>query len=433
MNELPLITELLSQLWFRFLLVTLFGFLTGLEIREYLLAMGATRAEPRPHLSPGSARTYTYIAILGFVLYELDTDFRLYLAGFGALLLFFGLFYHHKLQEQQRGILQPLIGLIVYSYGPALSLLPFWFLVLLFVTTVFVLNARPLTHRLTETIDRHELVTLAKFLLLAAVVLPLMPDEPVFPLLPTTPFKIWIGVVTLSAISYLGYILQRYLFPRQGYLVTGLLGGLYSSTATTVVLARRSRSEPAAARALGLAIIAASGMMYLRLLVLIVLLNASFLHATLLPFLAFGIGAILFTLLVNKESGTAPPRTGPDNRNPLELGTAFLFAGLFVVMLMLTKAVLHQFGTPGLQILSFIVGFTDIDPFVLSLLKGEYRTTGLNELSAAIVIAAGSNNFLKAFYAVIIGGWREQRFAALVLVILGLMTSGYGLWLAMHQ
>ncbi len=430
MNDAPLIAELLSLLWFRFLLVTLFGFLTGLEIREYLLTSGGNRTETSRHLSPGSARTYTYIAILGFVLYELDPEFRLYLAGFTALLLFFGLFYHHKLQEQQRGILQPLIGLIVYSYGPCLALLPLWFLVLLFVTTVFVLNARPLTHRLTETIDRHELVTLAKFLLLAAVVLPLMPDQPVFPLLPTTPFKIWIGVVTLSTISYLGYILQRYLFPGQGYLATGLLGGLYSSTATTLVLARRSRIEPAAEGALGLAIVAASGMMYLRLLVLIAILNKEFLYFTAGPFLLLGTGAILFTLLARKRLVKGASHTETENRNPLELGTAFLFAGLFVAMLIVTKVVLHQFGTPGLQLLSFVIGFTDIDPFVLSLLKGEYHSTGVQELAAAVIIAAGSNNFLKAFYAVIVGGWQRQRTAAIVLVGLGVLTLGYGLWMA---
>ncbi len=431
MNDTPLMAELLSQLWFRFLLVTLFGFLTGLEIREYLLSLRRDQTTITPHISPGSARTYTFIAILGFVFYELDPNLRLYLAGFAGLLLFFGLFYYHKLQEQQRGILQPLIGLIVYSYGPCLSLQPLWFLVLLFVTTVFVLNARPLTHRLTETIDRQELVTLAKFLLLAAVVLPLMPDQQVFPLLPTTPFKIWVGVVTLSAISYLGYILQRYLLPGKSDLVTGLLGGLYSSTATTVVLARRSRGgDPATAKSLGLAIVAASGMMYLRLLILIAILNRDFLHATTAPFLLLGGGAILFTLLAKKRLTTGTPSTEAGNRNPLELGTAFLFAGLFVMMLVLTKMVLHQFGAPGLQALSFAVGFTDIDPFVLSLLKGEYQATGLQELAAAVVIAAGSNNFLKALYAILIGGWCQQRSTALVLCILGVLTLGYGVWLA---
>ncbi len=421
-----MLTQLLSQLWFHFVLVAMFGFLTGMELREYLLEKEQQDREDRfPSL--GSARTYTYIALLGFVFYHLDPGFRLYLAGMGVLAVLFALYYYRKLQQGGSGILRPLIGLIVYSYGPVITLLPPWFLVLLFVTTVFILNARPLAHRLTETIDNRELITLSKFLLLAAVILPLMPDRAVIPFVPTTPFKIWVAVVAISAISYLGYILQRYVFPSQGYLLTGLLGGLYSSTATTIVLARRLRGQPREAGQISLAILSASGMMYLRLLVLIAILNASFLRPTVIPFLLLGVGSILVSLfLIRRGEKTAGPQPGNPTRNPLELGTAFLFALLFIVMLLVSKGVLHQFGTPGLQVLSFIVGFTDIDPFVLSLLKGSYQNASLEQLAAAIVIASGSNNFLKALYTFIIGGWKSGRVAIVALVVLGLLTLGYG-------
>jgi uncharacterized membrane protein (DUF4010 family) len=429
-TETALLPEILSQLWARFLLVTLFGFLTGLEMRAYLLERGGEQAD-HTHFRAGSARTYTLIAALGFVLHTLDPAWRLYLAGMGVLTVFYGLFYHHKLQSGQMGILQPLIALIVYTYGPSVALLPPWFLVLSFVATVFILNARPLTHRLLETIDRGELLTLAKFLLLAAVILPLMPDHRVAAWLPATPYKIWVAVVAISGISYLGYILQRYLFPRQGYLVTGLLGGLYSSTATTIVLARRGRAEPQALPQIQAAIVAASGMMYLRLLALILLLNREFLRPTAAPLLLLGIAAIAYGVLRFRHSH-APQETRAEaaGRNPLELGTAALFALLFVVMLVLTKGVLHHFGSLGLQILSFVVGFTDIDPFVLSLLNGQYHATGVRALAGAMIIAAGSNNFLKAVYAVTLGGWPRQRRAFLALILLGILTMGYGLFLS---
>ncbi len=429
-TETALLPELLAQLWFRVLLVSLFGFLTGLEMRAYLIERGGEQAD-QTHFRAGSARTYTFIALLGFVLYTLDPAWRLYLGGMAVLTVLYGLFYHRKLQSGQMGILQPLVALIVYTYGPCLVLLPPWFLVLLFVAAVFVLNARPLTHRLIETIDRGELMTLAKFLLLAAVILPLMPDRQVTPWLPATPYKIWVAVVAISGISYVGYILQRYLFPRQGYLVTGLLGGLYSSTATTIVLARRGRAEPGAGSQLNAAILAASGVMYLRLLVLILLLNRDFLRPTAGPFLLLGLGAIAYGLLHARHSRTpAETRAEAAGHNPLELGTAALFALLFIVMLVLTKGVLHQFGNPGLQVLSFVVGFTDIDPFVLSLLNGQYHATGLRELAGALVIAAGSNNFLKALYAVTIGSWSRQHTAFLGLVLLAVLTMAYGLFLS---
>ncbi|VAW77499.1 hypothetical protein MNBD_GAMMA13-23 [hydrothermal vent metagenome] len=241
-NE-SLIGELLSQVWFHFALVALFGFLTGLEFREY----SQSRDKEQPEVSVarlGTSRTFTFIAILGFVLYTLDPAYRLYLAGMIGLILFFALFYHHKLETGQTGLLQPLIGLIVYTYGPAITLLPPWFLVLLFVAVAFTLSARPLAHRLTANLDPREIPTLARFLLLSGVILPLLPDRMISSYIPASPFKIWMAVVVISGISYAGYILKKYLLKRQGYLVTGLLGGLYSSTATTVVLARKSRALP---------------------------------------------------------------------------------------------------------------------------------------------------------------------------------------------
>ncbi len=416
---------LLGQLWFHFVLVALLGFLTGLEYREYLLSRQRTT-------SFGTARTYAFIAVLGFLLHALDPDWRLYLGGMGALVVWSSLFYLDKLHSGLKGILGQLIALLVYGYGPLAQLQPLWLLMLLFVSVVFILNARPLTHRLTEHMEAQELLTLAKFLLLAAVILPLMPDRTVLPAIPTTPFRIWVAVVAISGISYVGYILQRYVFPDQGYLVTGLLGGLYSSTATTLVLARKSRQAPGAARIINLGILAASGMMYLRLLLLVVLLNPAFLPATWLPFVVLGGGTITLTLLALRRAPPTLRSAAPGAaRNPLELGTAFLFGVLFIVMLLASQAVLKHFGTAGLQVLSFAMGFTDIDPFVLSLLKGDYPGVAVQVLASAIIVAAGSNNFLKALYAVLAGGWRDNRLAALGLLLLGAGTLAYGVlpWL----
>ena len=128
--------------------------------------------------------------------------------------------------------------------------------------------------------------------------MPLLPDRQISPYLATTPFKIWIAVVAISTISYLGYILHRYVFPRRGYLITGMLGGLYSSTATTVVLARKARSVNGVAKGITAAIVAASGMMYLRLLVLIGVLNPAFLHAAFFPFALMGTGAIVGAVIL---------------------------------------------------------------------------------------------------------------------------------------
>jgi len=112
--------------------------------------------------------------------------------------------------------------------------------------------------------------------------------------------------------------------------------------------------------------------------------------------------------------------------NPLELGTAFVFAALFVVMMLLTHAATTYYGVSGLKIFSFIAGFTDIDPFILSLLTGKYVITH-HEILSAIIISAGSNNILKGVYAVWFGGWQRAKHSFFWLLGLGLATIIVGL------
>ena len=423
------IGELVSELWFQFLLTAIFGFLTGLEYRTYLLQRD--RGQPDNSTRKfGSSRTFTLIAILGFVLYILDRQFHLYLAGMVTLTVFLALFYYFKLAAGQTGLLQPLVSLIVYAYGPVALLMPIWFLVLLFVSVVFTLSARSLTHRLSEALEPGEITTLAKFLLVSGVILPLLPNTTISPWIPASPFKIWMAVVVISAISYAGYILKKYLLKEQGYFVTGLLGGLYSSTATTVVLARKSHDLRQPDTGIEAGILAASGMMYLRLLALVAIMNIALLPDAVLPLLLFGILTIGGALLLVRKTESTPSRSSEMGRsNPLELGIALLFAILFVVMMLITQQVITRFGDTSLNILSFAVGFTDIDPFVLSILNGHYEVATPHQLVSAIIIASGSNDLLKALYAATLGGTRNSGRVALMLVILGLLTIAWGIFL----
>ncbi len=427
MTHDALIRELTSQVWFHFVLVAIFGFLTGLEFRGYVLQKLKQRSDGQT-LKFGSSRTFTFIAILGFVLFTLDPHFRLYLAGLLALTLFFTVFYYHKLQQGQSGLLQPLISLIVYAYGPAAALQPPWFLVLLFVAVVFTLSARPLSQYLSEALEPGEITTLAKFLLVSGVILPLLPNHPISAWIPASPFKIWMAVVVISAISYAGYILKKYLLRQQGYLVAGLLGGLYSSTAATVVLARKSRYLGRADPSIDAGILAASGMMYLRLLVLVAIMNPGLLGDTTFPMLSFSALAISAALFLDRRHEAEGRTTAELGRsNPLELGIALLFAVLFVVMMVITQQVIARFGDAGLNILSFGIGFTDIDPFVLSILSGHYAVATTHQLAVAMLIAAGSNNLLKALYAVSIGGVKNSGKVSVFLFALGVITITYAL------
>jgi uncharacterized membrane protein (DUF4010 family) len=399
-----------------FALTVVFSFLIGLEIKTYLVRF---HSDEKVHAF-GSARTYTFIGILGYLFWMLGM--AVYIAAMAGITLLFALYYVQRLKEGKTSVLLYLAMLVVYSLGPLTEHIVLWLPALVFVLTIFVLNAKQRLRELSLHLNGDELETLGKMVLLSAVILPLLPHKKIGEYLPLSPFEIWTAVVIISAISYGGYLAQKYFFRQKGYLIAGLIGGLYSSTATTVVLSRKA-SEIGNTRLMTASIVAASAMMYLRLIVVAAVFNLKVAEALLLPFGGFAAAGVLIAALYAFRRGASGGEIVAVDANPLELGTAFLFAGLFMGMMALTQIVTSHFGTDGLQILSFVVGFTDIDPFVLSLLTGHYHI-GNEVIVSSVMIAAGSNNLLKALYAVWFGGLAAGRGSALWLLLLGLGTIG---------
>jgi uncharacterized membrane protein (DUF4010 family) len=409
-----------------FVVTAAFSFLVGLEIKTYRQQYHTKSDGP---FFFGTTRTFTFIGILGFLFYRIDPQ-RLvpYTTVLILLSLLYMLFYRQRLAEGRPSILLYVVLLCVYAFGPLSALTPLWIPALLFVVIVFLLNAKSAINRFIEGTDTYEFETLGKMVLLSAVILPLLPDQRVFAWLPLSPFKIWLAVVVISAISYGGYLAQKYFFPNKGYFLTGIIGGTYSSTATTVVLARKVR-EIGRDGVIDAAIISATSMMYLRLIVVAMVFNFAIGKELLLPFVVLALAGFAVSGALMRHGAGETEKSEFVDSNPLELGTAFVFAFLFVLMMLLTQYVTHHYGDSGLQILSFLIGFTDIDPFVLSLLTGKYAVSG-TEILTAIMIAAGSNNLLKAGYALWFGGWRQTWRSALAITVLGCLTIGWALWLS---
>jgi len=315
---------------------------------------------------------------------------------------------------------------LVYSFGPLSNLFSFWFPSLLFVATIFLLNAKKKFLSFNMKINIYEFETLGKMILLSSVVLPLLPQDKLIPYLGISLYKIWLTVVVISAISYAGYIVQKYLFPSKGIFLTGLIGGTYSSTATTVVLSKKAQTLEKN-HIITAAIIAATSMMYIRILAISAIFNIEVAKTILLPFLFFIVLTGITTYVYYKKASKVVGNFEIKDSNPLELGTAFIFAFLFVITMMITNFVIQNYGTSGLQFLSTIVGFTDIDPFILSLLTGKY-TIEPSHIASAIIISAGSNNILKSIYTLWFG--KDKTITSFVLLmILGVFTILVGFFL----
>lgn len=405
-----------------FILTVVFSFLIGLELKAYKMKFH----EDDSKMFLGTTRTYTFLGIMGFIFYKIEpNNFSVYIAGFLAITLLYSMLYF-KLLEYRSSIVLYLVAVIVYSFGPLTDLFPLWFSSLIFVVTIFVLNAKKKFADFRLKVNIYEMETLGKMVLLSAVVLPLLPDDTTIPHLGISLYKIWLTVVVISAISYAGYIVQKYLFPSKGILLTGIVGGIYSSTATTVVLSKKAKSLEKS-HLVTASIIVATSMMYLRLIVISYIFNAQVVKLILTPFLALALISAIIAFVYYKKASRKVSSVEIEDKNPLELGTAFIFAFLFVITMLITNFVVDNYGSTGLKFLSMIIGFTDIDPFVLSLLTGKYSIDE-SSIAGAMLIAAGSNNLLKAIYTIWFG--KEKTISSFIwLIVLAILTILVGFFI----
>ena len=385
-----------------FVLVTLFSLLIGLSQRRISL-----KREGETTLF-GTDRTFTFIGILGYLLYILDpTDMRLFMGGGAVLGLLLGLNYYVK-QSQFHvfGVTTIIIALITYCMAPIVATQPSWFYVMVVVT---VLLLTELKHTFTEFAQRmknDEMITLAKFLAISGIILPMLPHKNLIPDINLTPYSIWLATVVVSGISYLSYLLKRYVFHESGTLVSGIIGGLYSSTATISVLARKSRkaSEQEATDYVAAMLLAVS-MMFLRFMILILIFS---IFLSIYPYLlTMAVVAAIVAWFIHsrqKRPEDQPAETEEDDSsNPLEFKVALIFAVLFVIFTFLTHYTLVYAGTGGLNLLSFVSGFSDITPFILNLLQNTGSVAALI-ITACSMQAIISNIMVNMFYALFFAG-----------------------------
>ena len=369
---------------------------------------------------PGGVRTFPMLALAGALLYLIEPQ---HAAAFIAGLIAIAVWQHaylHSSPGEPSTLMVPASNLLGYLLGPiALTQAP-WVAVGATVTAVLLLGRREELHGLARLVPQEELITLGKFLILVGIILPLIPNEPVTKATPLTPFYVWLAVVAISTLSYLSYLLQKYVRARDAVLLPAVLGGFYSSTATTVVLAKRHREMPSADLAAG--IMAATAVMYLRLDILVALFDPR-LAIVLLPAMAalFMIAAVLAFYERRRVEPSSDREAPLPAANPLQIPAALAFAIIFVVVSLLTEWIRNAFGQTGVLVLAGLVGVTDIDPFVINVAQGGVLGLSLMVLAAAILIAASANNIAKAAYALGFGGAVSARRPATMLLVLALM------------
>jgi len=391
-------------------LVLFLSFLIGLEREERKTAAGA--------YSFGGVRTFPLIGLIGYSAALISGPQMLPLAfGFLVVAGFLLLSYWHKIScEETAGVTTEMSGLTTFLVGALVCYDHLWIATALGVASLLLLDLKAALEKLASRIAPNEILTFSKFLFLSAVVLPILPNKE-FGQFHINPFKTWLVVVAISTVSYASYVLQKLTKGQGGVTLAALLGGAYSSTVTTVVMARRAKLEQRPHLFAG-GILIACGVMYLRLVILLALFNHQLMLLLYIPFLSVAALAVgggwLWSRIADKN--TQEVKREFEAKNPLDLVTAIVFAGLFLVMLVATQLAVTYLGSAGVNTLAAIMGVSDVDPFIMGLTQAAGTLTPFKEAAAAVAIAASSNNIVKGIYAYSLAD-RKTGIQALVMLV----------------
>lgn len=411
--------------WWRFAAALLIGALVGLE-REYVQQRSGEQEF-------GGIRTFSLMSLLGAVAAYLTEDFGIVvfvIAYLGLVLLLWA----SNLSTAMRGIEEGITSEIAALLVPLLGAMVIWDYAAVAgamgVMTALLLALKPRLHDLARRMSAADLRATLEFALISAVILPLLPNRGFGPFGVLNPFQIWLLVVFVSGIGFFGYVLMKVLGTEQGIGVTGLLGGLVSSTATTLSFAGRSKVNEALSTVLARGILLASSVMFPRVLIEVAVVNSALIPRVILPIGAMFIASVLvfFFMWRVKDADERDEPGKVELSNPLRLQTAITFGLVFAVVLVVVRAANEYFGSAGVYIASLLTGITDVDSITLSV--SELALGGTLEprvASIAIVIASLMNTTAKGVMALVLGSpaLRKTIVRAFGIVLLvGLAVAG---------
>lgn len=410
--------------WWRFAVAILIGALIGLE-REFV----QQRAGEEDF---AGIRTFTLMSLLGAIGAYLAEDYGLLpfiLAYIGIILLVWASYLGEIVRKHEEGITTEVAAISVPLLGALVVWGEFELASALGVIIALVLALKPTLRNLTSRMSAGDLRAILEFLLITAVVLPLLPNSNFGPFNVINPYQIWLLVILVSGIGFFGYMLIKILGAEQGVGVTGLLGGLVSSTATTVSFSGRSKGNPELSSILAQGILLTSSVMFPRIMIEVAIVYTPLLRVIAIPMVAMlcvNLGLVFF-LRRRRNIRDHEERKPVEVSNPLRLPTAITFVLAFVVALIVVQWANEAFGEAGVYVASAISGVTDVDAITLSVSELASNSQLQPQVAGfAVVLAALVNTVAKAVMAWSLGS-NELRKTIVrafgIVVFTGLVSS----------
>lgn len=298
------------------------------------------------------------------------------------------------------------------------------------VATTLILDNKREIHGLLNKLQAHELDAGLKLLVISVVMLPLLPDRAMGPGNALNPYEIWWMVVLIAAVSFVGYFAIRAGGTEKGILFTGLFAGLSSSTALTLHFARQSRLAPGLSPMLAAGILIACGTMFPRILLYAAVISPGLLPALLLPITLMGLTLYLPALwLWRRHRSDGAVQSPTLAQNPLDLRMALFFGALLAVIMLMGEWLSDALGDTGIYLLATTSGIADVDAITLSLTRMSLDSIAPATAVIGIILAAATNNLIKAGLAGIFGT-RRTAWRVGMPMLTSLATGLAVVWLA---
>lgn len=423
-----------------FAIALFIGALIGIEREKRKEQPGERGAGDPPNAGIGGLRTFILFAEAGalaaWMAVTLEAPFVF--VGIGALVcavIVAGYFMQARANPGSVGLTTEVAAVVTYLLGGAVIFGHPEIAVALAITTSALLAYKQPLHGVVGKLGTEDLYAGLKLLIATFIVLPLLPDETVDPWGALNPYKLWWLVILISSLSLVGYVAVRWLGKERGTSLTGVFGGLVSSTAVTLSFAKRSREEPALSDTLAAGVLLAWTVMFARVIVEVAVVHARLVGPIAVTMSAMGVLTLVIALLQYRAGAAAGAKKGGalredvPVRNPFSLTSAVKFGAFFAVVLLAVKLVERHASGAGFYAVAAIAGLTDVDAIALSMANYARQGGDADVAVTAITIAAVSNTLAKcAMIAALGAAGLKRRLAiatALILAAGVVATLGY--------
>jgi len=412
------------------LIAVVLGFIIGLQRTMSNLYMHESKNEN--YFIAGS-RTFALIALLGFLSGWLTKPAPMIVSiiAFSLVGLIVLSYYLKAMLYKKMGMTTQVAAIITYLLGLMVYLHFEQYAIFIGTLMIILLEIKPRLQKIEQNITPADLNASILLLAMTFLLLPILPDEMIDPYKLFNPYKTWLMAVIIAAISFIGYLAIKILGNKRGVLLTGLFGGLISSTAVSISLSQMYTSQKEYLNNFAAGIAMACTLMYVRVLFEAFVINQKVALTLLLPYAAASLSGLVFVYILYRHSKSATLDLEETDiaKNPLQLSEALKFGLLFGIIYGAISVVQGNYGNIGVYIISTLSGITDVDAITLSLSQlSSDQKLSIQASAIGIVIASVTNSLVKLGIVYWIGGkalgWRLTLF---FITTLGMM--GAGLWI----